>query len=134
MAGNEEKSEDLDEKLIAEVQKYRNLYDQKQNDYKDREKTENTWKTIAEELETSSEFCKSRWKTLKILFARERAKRKNPSGAGSKRRQPWALFDHMSWIADFMQTRKRCSNVKSSSKSSNCVLYLIKGAIIYNFF
>ena len=50
--------------------------------------------------------CKARWKALRERFVKEVKKEKTTSGQGAVVYTHWELFNHMSFIQEFIKYRK----------------------------
>ncbi|KAM4573710.1 uncharacterized protein PAE49_008460 [Odontesthes bonariensis] len=102
--------EQIEERLIEEVRKYENLYVTSHKDYKDAQKTNNSWREIAETVEMDVITCIKKWRFLRDKYVRLRKKMASCSGdAGGVQKVP-ALYFFLSWLAPHVIHRHTSSN------------------------
>lgn len=98
----------FEEALAETVRKYSHLYDSSTADYKDIQKTRNSWREIAESLGTEESICRKRWRGLRDRFAK--AKRRmhcrtgDPNGNSIVIVPP--LFISLQWLDSHVKYRE----------------------------
>ncbi|VDP05677.1 unnamed protein product [Soboliphyme baturini] len=95
------------ERLIAAVAAYPELYDTSLNPYRDGQRKDSIWNMIACNMKHSSAECKTRWKNLRDSFVKILR-----SGGVTKRgiaKRPWRYAKQMEFLVPFVQI-KRSSN------------------------
>ncbi|XP_018376012.1 PREDICTED: uncharacterized protein LOC108769492 [Trachymyrmex cornetzi] len=112
--------ESFDLNLIQLVEKCPNLYAKSRPDYKDRNKAQNSWSSIAKTLNVEVTACQYRWGQLRERFARERRSLKAglPSGSGSSNLlSPSTLYKSLLFLEPHVQTRRTRGNIMKKSVS-----------------
>ncbi|XP_018376355.1 PREDICTED: uncharacterized protein LOC108769712 [Trachymyrmex cornetzi] len=112
--------ESFDLNLIQLVEKCPNLYAKSRPDYKDRNKAQNSWSSIAKTLNVEVTACQYRWGQLRERFARERRSLKAgfPSGSGSSNLpSPRTLYKSLLFLEPHVQTRRTRGNIMKKSVS-----------------
>nr|CAH7717558.1 unnamed protein product [Callosobruchus chinensis] len=112
-----------DELLIILVEQCAYLYDKASKSYKDERLKENTWKSIAEKLETEPAAAKQRWVNLRDRFVRAYRDYTSqpPSGSagGCPKTIGFPFFGEMMWLAPFIRKRKLTSSVATLPSTSH---------------
>ncbi|CAL8387487.1 unnamed protein product [Boreogadus saida] len=109
-----------DERLVVEVEKYVELYDQSSRHYKDHSKKDIAWRAIALEIGSSVGECKARWKGLRDAFVKHRKKVQHlPSGSGATSQRDWKYSNLMSFLVPFMPSRSTTGNLEASEPGQN---------------
>ncbi|KAF4100125.1 transcription factor Adf-1-like [Onychostoma macrolepis] len=103
----------MEEKLIITVANQPVLYDQSLYMYLDAYRRDQAWKEVAEAVGESEEICRTRWKSLRDRFRKERNKEREMrrSGAGSSATQPWRFMAVMGFLTPFLTNRETSSNI-----------------------
>ncbi|XP_065835472.1 transcription factor Adf-1-like isoform X1 [Oscarella lobularis] len=94
-----------DERLIELVESHPCLYDKSNAFYKVSTRKENAWTEISEELSIGIEACQKRWRTLRERFAKESKKRKGQTGDKRDDVRPWAYYERLLFLRDFVSHR-----------------------------
>uniref|UniRef100_A0A2I4APC1 Uncharacterized protein LOC106513154 isoform X1 n=1 Tax=Austrofundulus limnaeus TaxID=52670 RepID=A0A2I4APC1_AUSLI len=103
----------FEEELAETVRKYSHLYDSTTADYKDIQKTRNSWREIAESLRTEESICRKRWRGLRDRFAK--AKRRmlfrtgDPNGNSIVIVPP--LFISLQWLDGHVKHREMSASI-----------------------
>ncbi|CAL8326281.1 unnamed protein product [Boreogadus saida] len=109
-----------DERLVLEVEKYLELYDQSSRHYKDNSKKDIAWRAIGLEIGSSVGECKARWKGLRDAFVKHRKKVQHlPSGSGATSQRDWRYSNLMSFLVPFMPSRSTTGNLEASEPGQN---------------
>ncbi|XP_030762821.1 uncharacterized protein LOC115887500 isoform X3 [Sitophilus oryzae] len=72
------------ETLIAQVQSYRALYDEKDKNYNNHQRKEEIWQIISQEIGETTEFCKLAWRKLRDSYRKTRIARTIKTRQGMK--------------------------------------------------
>ncbi|KAG8231852.1 hypothetical protein J437_LFUL008623 [Ladona fulva] len=110
------------EKLISIVFENKCLWDMKEKHYHNRDICRQKWNEIAQELNTSSEAVKSKWRGLRDTFRKELnnfTKQRSGSAGGSLKDSTWPFFKNMEFLKDQFQKRKMEGNIPSSCQNDN---------------
>ncbi|XP_025270765.1 uncharacterized protein LOC112639828 [Camponotus floridanus] len=116
-------SEELDRRLILMVESNPHLYDKKLPGYKDKVLCNNSWKSIGDQLNISSEDAMRRWKVLRERFSKVRRQKANiPSGSGASSENQeieWSLYNTLLFLQPHVQNRKTIGNLALSASQKN---------------
>ncbi|XP_018368453.1 PREDICTED: transcription factor Adf-1-like [Trachymyrmex cornetzi] len=125
-------SEELDRLLILMVESNPHLYDKKLPGFKDKVLCNNSWKSIGDRLNVSSEDAMRRWKVLRKRFSKVRRQKANiPSGSGASsenQETEWSLYNTLLFLQPHVQNRKSIGNLalnaSQKNKFSDDILYV----------
>ncbi|XP_008199285.2 transcription factor Adf-1 [Tribolium castaneum] len=113
---------DVDEYLVSLMEKHPNLYNKRDEFYKDTKRKRESWDAIAKAMNMDVNSVKKRWENLRDRFVRVyREYTDYPALAGSIRNK-YKLFDNMIWLAPHIRKRRMTSSVfamKSKASTSN---------------
>ncbi|CAK9291400.1 unnamed protein product [Gordionus sp. m RMFG-2023] len=102
------------EELINSVRFYPCLYDKRSIGYKNTQKNNSIWKSIAAEnsIETV-EIAKSTWKNLRDSFLREHKKLKcSKIGSGADHSPTWKFYNNLTFLIPTIESGKQYTNLK----------------------
>ncbi|XP_059489813.1 transcription factor Adf-1-like isoform X2 [Neocloeon triangulifer] len=104
-----------DIKLINLVKEFPDLYDTRRPNYKDTVLKETIWTEIANNLSTPVQDVKTRWRSLRDRFTREKkaAILSNSPDYTGKPFKPWPLVEHMNFLWSFISHREGHGNFRS---------------------
>ncbi|CAH2097678.1 unnamed protein product [Euphydryas editha] len=91
----------LNLKLVQEIEKHPCLYNNTLADYSRKDVTEKVWKKIGEKVNLTGNECKERWKNLRTVFVRHI--KPTPNGSASKLKKPYYLADAMQFTLPFIK-------------------------------
>ncbi|XP_029941112.1 uncharacterized protein LOC115383163 isoform X6 [Salarias fasciatus] len=94
----------MKEKLIVAVTAHPELYDVNCPLYKDRKKKEQAWMNISQNIGMSIERCRTKWKSLRDTYARERKKIPR-CGAAARTGKRWKHLGVLSFLDPFIAPR-----------------------------
>ncbi|XP_017475944.1 PREDICTED: transcription factor Adf-1-like [Rhagoletis zephyria] len=94
-----------DEKLIAFVSTYPEIFNKKNRYYRAVERKKSLWELIGKELNTSGEICMRRWVALRDRYGRELRKAEAPSGNEAQFYKKWHLMEAMQFLKPHIITR-----------------------------
>ncbi|CAJ1074288.1 uncharacterized protein LOC125905717 [Xyrichtys novacula] len=100
-----------DEKLVYEVEKYKELYNPQNRYYKDMTKREIIWEAVGAALGASPDDCKRRWKQLRDAYVKHKGK-KTASGSAGGSQKEWRLAYLFSFIDPYLQPRSTKSTLQ----------------------
>ncbi|XP_066256811.1 transcription factor Adf-1-like [Euwallacea similis] len=103
--------------LIVLVQKFPLLFDKASKDFKDVNKKNNAWKTIANEMSISVEDVQKLWRYLREKFAKERRTLSSTPSGNEVQESSWPLYNAMSFMRKHVSRRKRTFNILKSRSS-----------------
>ncbi|XP_028974992.2 uncharacterized protein LOC105013099 isoform X2 [Esox lucius] len=92
--------------LIEEVQKHPNLYDSRHGLYKSQPVMDNTWREIAEKLETDPATCKKTWRTLRDNYVKSKKIMKGCSRDPGDKHTP-VILKLLSWLDQHVKHRSK---------------------------
>lgn len=76
-------------------------------------------------FQTPAKDCEKRWDTLRTYYSREKKRLSIPTGSGSvPRKKTFQLFDQMTFLSDFVKTRKYENNNSRTQSSQLKVSYI----------
>ncbi|XP_067010792.1 uncharacterized protein [Anabrus simplex] len=105
------------EKLINEVQKRLPLWDVKNKDYSNRNKTADLWEEIAQEMCSTKTEVVKKWKSLRDNYRQELKKvaRFQRSGNDSSHvfKRKWIFFEQMTFLKDILRPAPMPGNLPS---------------------
>ncbi|XP_065332831.1 transcription factor Adf-1-like isoform X1 [Cloeon dipterum] len=104
-----------DLKLINMVKEFPDLYDTRRPNYKDTVLKESIWTQIASNIGTPVQDVKTRWRSLRDRFTREKkaAILSNSPDYTGKPFKPWPLVEHMNFLWSFISHREGHGNLRS---------------------
>ncbi|XP_077260852.1 uncharacterized protein LOC143896733 [Temnothorax americanus] len=105
-----------DIQLITLVERFPQLYDKKNVNYKDRIAMENAWLFISGELKIPVADCTARWLSLRNRFSKERNK-KIPSGAAKQ--TEWPLMKYLTFLHPVVKKRRTFGNITIEEESNS---------------
>ena len=116
----------FEELLIEEVHKYEHLWKAKSKNFKDVERTNNSWKEIASTIQSvgvtaSDDACKKKWKYLRDSYARLKRECSSKSGDGAQstsRNVCWKFYWCLSFPDDATSATQR-TTVNSTGGSQD---------------
>ncbi|CAK9291399.1 unnamed protein product, partial [Gordionus sp. m RMFG-2023] len=101
------------EELINSVRFYPCLYDKRSIGYKNTQKNNSIWKSIAAENSIETEIAKSTWKNLRDSFLREHKKLKClKSGSGADHSPTWKFYNNLTFLIPTIESGKQYTNLK----------------------
>ncbi|XP_077528555.1 uncharacterized protein LOC144140932 [Haemaphysalis longicornis] len=93
----------FNERLVREVKKHKQLWDQHSKLHKEASCRETAWADIAETLGVTVEECQTRWRTIRDTYLK-RKKRLHVSSKGQ-----WNVLEHeLGFLDGFLRPRTRC--------------------------
>ncbi|KAF4097100.1 hypothetical protein G5714_023069 [Onychostoma macrolepis] len=95
-----------DERFILEIEKHTVLYDITNPFYKDNAKKEKAWRLIAGVVGVEVDVCRTRWKTLRDAFVKNRKNTNLPSGSAGGNQKDWKYSEIMSFLLPHLQPRR----------------------------
>ena len=113
--------DNLEGKLIEEVQKYPHLYDSSLKEYRDSIRIQNSWQEIARNLSTKIDLAKKKWKYIQENYIKSKEISTGKSGNGSPTK-PNKYFEMLAWLAPFMKHQPTESNLTLSEIESTVSL------------
>ncbi|XP_037952113.1 uncharacterized protein LOC119682692 [Teleopsis dalmanni] len=103
----EKMEEKLEEQLIKAVRKHDCLYNSKSRNYRNTKYKDITWRSIASNLNITSENAQKKWKNLRdYYFFIKRSEQKSPSSAASKKRK-WKCYYQLQFLDDIPKIRNK---------------------------
>ncbi|XP_037547918.1 transcription factor Adf-1-like [Nematolebias whitei] len=105
-------------RLTEEIRKHKNLYDTSVREYKDFQRSRNSWNEIAQTLGKDAALCKAKWKYLRDRFVKARKKMRGKSGDGANGGVP-PIFHMLSWLDTFIKSRETETNVPADFNGSS---------------
>ncbi|XP_075726930.1 uncharacterized protein LOC142768779 isoform X2 [Rhipicephalus microplus] len=94
----------FNERLVYEVKKHKQLWDQHSKLHKEAGFREAAWLDIATALEVTVEECQTRWRTIRDTYLK-RKKRRRSDAKGQ-----WNVLEReLSFLDEFLRPRTRCS-------------------------
>ncbi|KAL1487619.1 hypothetical protein ABEB36_015708 [Hypothenemus hampei] len=102
---------DFDERLIQLVKNCEILYNKRCSAYKNISLKSKEWQEISETLNSTTDECIRRWKSLRDRYARELKKENQPSGSSAKNQVTWNLFMHIDFLRDHVSPRSTSGNM-----------------------
>ncbi|XP_046399476.1 uncharacterized protein LOC124165970 [Ischnura elegans] len=93
--------QELNMKLVEEVEKHEVLYNYKLPGYSRKDVTEKAWKEVSVELGLPAQDCKEKWRNLRTVFMRKM--KPSPSGSGGKKKA-YYLENAMQFCLPFIKT------------------------------
>ncbi|XP_077488302.1 uncharacterized protein LOC144099088 [Amblyomma americanum] len=100
----------FNEKLVQEVKKHTQLWDQHSKLHKEAGYREAAWMDIAAALAVTVEECQTRWRTLRDTYLK-RKKRRRADATGQ-----WSVLDReLGFLDDFLRPRTRRSTLNGAA-------------------
>ncbi|XP_046403751.1 uncharacterized protein LOC124169242 [Ischnura elegans] len=93
--------QELNMKLVGEVEKHEVLYNYKLPGYSRKDVTEKAWKEVSVELGLPAQDCKEKWRNLRTVFMRKM--KPSPTGSGGKKKA-YYLENAMQFCLPFIKT------------------------------
>ncbi|XP_077494945.1 uncharacterized protein LOC144105713 [Amblyomma americanum] len=92
----------FNEKLVQEVKKHKQLWDQQSKLHKEAGYREASWMEIAAALDVTVEECQTRWRTIRDAYLKRKKRRRiDPKGQ-------WSVLDReLGFLDDFLRPRTR---------------------------
>ncbi|XP_058814062.1 transcription factor Adf-1-like [Topomyia yanbarensis] len=108
--------ENFESSLIEQVKQYPLLYDKASPDFKNSVRKEKAWQIIAFELSIDGERAKTRWRSLRDRFVRERRKvdQLARSGSAAVEDPQWSFYEELKFLKAHTETRATSSNYTPS--------------------
>lgn len=104
------------ENMIAEIRKYRHLYDTSLKEYKDCEMKDNSWTQISLTLAIDKGDLQKKWKNIRDSYSRIlREQRSKPSGSAFKKEKPWPWTESLKFLKESVKHRKTFTNLDVSN-------------------
>ncbi|KAK8775634.1 hypothetical protein V5799_031010 [Amblyomma americanum] len=104
----------FNEKLVQEVKKHKQLWDQHSKLHKEAGYREAAWMEIAAALDVTVEECQTRWRTLRDTYL----KRKNRRRADVTGQ--WSVLDReLGFLDDFLRPRTRRSTLNGAAPAAS---------------
>ncbi|XP_076253888.1 uncharacterized protein LOC143192416 [Rhynchophorus ferrugineus] len=106
------------DKLIACVQSRNALWDQRSKEYHDRLLIKKLWVEVGQEMSTTVEAVKTKWRTMRDNFRKELIKMQGRSGTDVAKKPKWIYFETMSFLADTLSSRPSSGDMPMSRERS----------------
>ncbi|XP_028858775.1 transcription factor Adf-1 [Denticeps clupeoides] len=94
----------MEERLIAAVSDYPELYNSTLNSYKDADRKAKAWRAVSLQVELPEEDCRRKWKSLRDMFIKDKRSEQRRLASGSSHRS-WKYSWQMSFLTPFIQSR-----------------------------
>ncbi|RXN34975.1 transcription factor Adf-1-like isoform X1 [Labeo rohita] len=94
----------MEERLIAAVSDYPELYNSTINSYKDAARKAKAWRAVSLQVEIPEEDCRRRWKSLRDMFIKDKRAEQRRRASGTSHRS-WKYSWQMSFLTPFIQSR-----------------------------
>ncbi|XP_067274375.1 MADF and BESS domain-containing protein [Pseudorasbora parva] len=94
----------MEERLIAAVSDYPELYNSTINSYKDAARKAKAWRAVSLQVEIPEEDCRRRWKSLRDMFIKDKRAEQRRRASGTSHRS-WKFSWQMSFLTPFIQSR-----------------------------
>ncbi|XP_044229781.1 uncharacterized protein LOC122997596 [Thunnus albacares] len=109
----------FEERLSEAVRLYPHLYDASLRDYKDTQKTLNSWRQIGEIVGCGPEEVKMKWNKLRDRFAKakKRALKGRQNGTTGGEKTP-VLYTQLSWLCTFVKHRQTVDNMVKDERET----------------
>ena len=101
------------------MRQYRCLYDKGCPEFKDKNKKENAWTAIANELHITVKKAEDRYKNVRTVFGRYLKGLKPPSGSGRDSIVIKPEFEHLRWLITHIDHRKTTTNINAPTCTSD---------------
>ncbi|KAJ3655674.1 hypothetical protein Zmor_014795 [Zophobas morio] len=101
---------DADEYLVSLIAKHPGIYDKRSDYYKDYIRKQQSWDSIASQLNLDAESVRKRWENLRDRFVRV-YREYTASSNNPMVKNKFKLFDHMLWLAPHIRKRRMTSSV-----------------------
>ncbi|XP_016109625.1 transcription factor Adf-1-like isoform X1 [Sinocyclocheilus grahami] len=99
----------MEERLIAAVSDYPELYNSTINSYKDAARKAKAWRAVSLQVEIPEEDCRRRWKSLRDMFIKDKRAEQRRRASGTSHRS-WKYSWQMSFLTPFIQSRSLASD------------------------
>ncbi|XP_026146297.1 uncharacterized protein LOC113120596 [Carassius auratus] len=99
----------MEERLIAAVSDYPELYNSTINSYKDVSRKAKAWRAVSLQVEIPEEDCRRRWKSLRDMFIKDKRAEQRRRASGTSHRS-WKYSWQMSFLTPFIQSRSLASD------------------------
>ncbi|XP_051954016.1 MADF and BESS domain-containing protein [Xyrauchen texanus] len=94
----------MEERLIAAVSDYPELYNSTINSYKDSTRKAKAWRAVSLQVDIPEEDCRRRWKSLRDMFIKDKRSEQRRRVSGTSHRS-WKYSWQMSFLTPFIQSR-----------------------------
>ncbi|XP_076844263.1 uncharacterized protein LOC143489257 [Brachyhypopomus gauderio] len=94
----------MEERLIAAVADYPELYNSTLNSYKDADRKAKAWRAVSLQVEIPEEDCRRKWKSLRDMFIKDKRSEQRRRASGTTHRS-WKYSWQMSFLTPFIQSR-----------------------------
>ncbi|XP_030762822.1 uncharacterized protein LOC115887500 isoform X4 [Sitophilus oryzae] len=99
------------ETLIAQVQSYRALYDEKDKNYNNHQRKEEIWQIISQEIGETSEFCRHTWTRMRYNYRKARRIRTIEMRRGVKKSKPIRFEKALTFLNPHLKRELKPSDV-----------------------
>ncbi|KAJ8271032.1 hypothetical protein GJAV_G00122000 [Gymnothorax javanicus] len=100
----------MEERLIAAVADYPELYNSTLSSYKDVEKKAKAWRAVSLQVELAEEDCRRKWKSLRDMFIKDKRSEQRRRASGGIHRS-WKYSWQMAFLTPFIQSRTSQASV-----------------------
>ncbi|KAG5846337.1 MADF and BESS domain-containing protein [Anguilla rostrata] len=94
----------MEERLIAAVADYPELYNSTLSSYKDADKKAKAWRAVSLQVELPEEDCRRKWKSLRDMFIKDKRSEQRRRASGGIHRS-WKYSWQMAFLTPFIQSR-----------------------------
>ncbi|XP_063078769.1 MADF and BESS domain-containing protein [Engraulis encrasicolus] len=94
----------FEERLIAAVSDYPELYNSSLHCYKDTDRKAKAWRAVSLQVEMPEEDCRRKWKSLRDMFIKDKRSEQRRRAAGSTHHS-WKFSWHMAFLTPFIQSK-----------------------------
>ncbi|XP_036140689.1 uncharacterized protein LOC105827827 isoform X2 [Monomorium pharaonis] len=115
MNSGNESCEDLNELIIHYVKSCSEIWDIKNKHYKDNNVKNKKWAEIARELNVPDDFVKSRWRSIRDRYIKEKKKLLTKSGQAATKSTTWSLMPHLEFLTETVEARQTISNLQDDN-------------------
>ncbi|XP_030762819.1 uncharacterized protein LOC115887500 isoform X1 [Sitophilus oryzae] len=102
------------ETLIAQVQSYRALYDEKDKNYNNHQRKEEIWQIISQEIGETSELCRHTWMRIRYNYRRARRIRTIETRRGVKKNRHIRFEKALTFLNPYLKRELKPSEVPIS--------------------
>ncbi|KAJ8275365.1 hypothetical protein COCON_G00099900 [Conger conger] len=100
----------MEERLIAAVADYPELYNSTLSSYKDADKKAKAWRAVSLQVELPEEDCRRKWKSLRDMFIKDKRSEQRRRASGGIHRS-WKYSWQMAFLTPFIQSRSSQSSL-----------------------
>ncbi|KPP62202.1 hypothetical protein Z043_119624 [Scleropages formosus] len=101
---------EVEERLIAAVSDYPELYNSTLSSYKDPERKAHAWRAVSLQVELPEEDCRKKWKSLRDVFIKDKRSEQRRRASGGTHRS-WKYRRQMAFLTPFIQSRSSSSGL-----------------------